>query len=121
MGNRLIWLSFVYVPTCIAFYVSEPIDMPHVVVTLFWLSMLLSGILYDKYSVLNESKWSVGHFWCHAAGLPLVIASFLGISLGHRGLIQVLLALGSYSICFFVIVLFIRVIINWKALRRLKR
>jgi hypothetical protein len=116
MGDRLKLLSFVYLPMCLGFFVAEPLGMPHVMVSIFWITMIVSGILYTKYPILNNSKWSVGHFWCHSVGLPLVIVSFTGYSLGNRGFIQFLLALGSFPILIFIFVITIRFIINWKTI-----
>lgn len=110
MGKLLKIFSIVYIPMCTSFFISEQFDMPHIMVILFWITMLLSGIVYEKIPTLDNSYWSVAHFWCHSIGLPLTIASFLGFSLGNRGLIQVFLALGSYPLLLCVVILFIRII-----------
>lgn len=110
MGKFLKIISFINIPVCLAFFISEPIGMPHVVVSSFWVMMLLSGIIYEKYPQLDNSIWSNIHFWCHSIGLPLIIVSFLGFSLGERGLIQLFLALGSYPLVICVGILFIRFI-----------
>lgn len=108
MGKLLKLISLVNVPVCLAFFISEPIGMPHVVVSISWVTMLLSGIIYEKFPQLDNCIWSIFHFWCHSIGLPLLIVSFLGYTLGERGLIQVFLALGSYPLVICIGILFIR-------------
>lgn len=112
MGNKLILLSYVCLPMCIGFFFAEPIGMPHVVVTFIWISMFISGVVYDKFPMLNNSKWTTVHFWFHSMGLPLVIVSFLGYTLGNRGIIQVLLTMGSFPIFGCLLIFFIRLLVH---------
>jgi len=114
MASHLKLFAIVYIPMCIGFFVAEPLGMPHVVISFFWLTMLGSGLIYQRYPVLNNSIWSAVHFWCHSIGLPLTIVSFLGYSLGNRGIIQFLLALGSFPMFLSILVTGIRLLAYWR-------
>jgi len=106
---------------CLAFFVAEPPDMPYVVVAGFWLAMLGSGILYRFVPALDDGRWSRLHYWGHSVGLPLTIVGFLGITIGHRGWIQVILAVGSYTIVLCIIALAVRWVAYAVATKNAKR
>ena len=114
MANRMKLFSLVYIPMIIGFYVVEPAGMPRIAVTGFWLTMLLAGIVYGTYPKMNESGWTVAHFWITSCGLPLAVVGYLGVNLSDAWLVGFLQALGSYSIMAFFILFLVRILIHMK-------
>jgi hypothetical protein len=75
-----------------------------------WVSMALTGLIYQQFPHAAQSRWAVWHFWSYQLALPVMMGSLTAIFLGVTGL-DVVIALSStvvmVSVSLFVFNLFV--------------
>ena len=75
-----------------------------------WVSMALTGLIYQQFPHAAQSRWAVWHFWSYQLALPVMMGSLTAIFLGVTGL-DVVIALSStvvmVSVALFVFNLFV--------------
>ena len=75
-----------------------------------WVSMALTGLIYQQFPNAAQSRWAVWHFWSYQLALPVMMGSLTAIFLGVTGL-DVVIALSStvvmVSVALFVFNLFV--------------
>lgn len=80
-----------------------------------WVSLALSGLIYQAFPVASKNKLAVTHFWLLMIGVPLLSLALIMFGLGNHAIGGVLSAIGGFSIIGGVIVFAINVNINIKS------
>ncbi len=81
-----------------------------------WVSLAVTGLIYQVFPVAGNSKLAKVHFWLHMIGIPLLTISMIFFGLGNFSMGIPLSAVGGILVIAGVLVFVVNVIKNVKSL-----